>query len=609
VRIIQKYTHNELLKALIYKTVCGRISITYYTKAKDVIIMPTITKRTYKSGTYYYLVESARVNGKPRIVKQIYLGTAERIEKAVSQMSSGASIQEPQSVTVYEFCAVTALYSIADRLGVCQIIDDIAGKRNQGLSIASSIILAAINRAVAPTSKRTFYEWYDKTVLYKMFPGANAKNLSSQGFWNNMAALDEGKIRMIEDEVTKRVVKQYAIDTECLLFDNTNFFTYIDTDNSSVLAKRGHSKEKRTDLKIVGLSLMVSPDHNVPLFHEAYPGNKNDALQFSCIIEKIKDRYRKLGQGDCALTLVFDKGNNNEDNINAISEAEKAASHFVGGLRLNQCPELLEVPKAEFIQLGAQFNGTVAYRADKHVYGKDLTVVVTFNPELYKAQMDGVLANIASCEKALTALNERLANRRAGVVTKGKSPTVESVKKTINGILSAEHMQDVFSYAVDGDPGQTPYMAFSFKEDRLADLQTRVLGKSILFTDRSDWTTEQIVGAYRSQYHVEEAFKQMKDTKYLSFRPVRHFTDAHIRVHAFYCVLSYLLACLLNKELHSMGHKLSIHRMLDLFQRTQQVISVYAQHKGKPVVTTNYSRFEGIPKEYAEKYKLLEYLS
>ena len=260
-------------------------------------------------------------------------------------MSSEVSVQDPQSVTVYEFCAVSALFSVAERLGVRQIIDGIAEKRKQGLPVSSSILLAAINRAIAPTSKRSFYEWFDRTVLYKIFPGANAKSLSSQGFWNNMSVLDEDKIRKIEDEITKRVVEQYSIETECLLYDNTNFFTYIDTDNASALAKRGHSKEKRSDLKIVGLSLMVSPDHNIPLFHEAYPGNRNDALQFSEVVDKIKCRYEKLGRGACEMTLVFDKGNNNGDNIYNMIETGLCKSHFVGGLRLNQCLELLEISK------------------------------------------------------------------------------------------------------------------------------------------------------------------------------------------------------------------------------------------------------------------------
>ena len=284
--------------------------------------------------------------------------------------------------------------------------------------------------------------------------------------------------------------------------------------------------------------------------------------------------------------------------------------YFVGGLRLNQCQELLEVPKADFVPLNGDFHGASAYRASKNVYGKDFTAVVTSNPVLFDAQMVGVLTNIAACGEALVELQERLVRRKEGVVTKGKKPTAESVGKNIQTILSAEYMRDVFDCVVTGEPGQTPEMTFSMNNDSLAALQERVLGKTVLFTDRKEWSNEQIVSAYRSQYHVEEAFKQMKDTTHLSFRPIRHFTDANIRVHAFYCVLAYMISALLNKELKQMGHKLSINRMLDNFKEAQQVISVFNAASGKkPIVKTAYSRFEGIAKEYDEKYGLLKYLN
>jgi transposase len=521
-------------------------------------------------------------------------------------MSSEASVPDPQYARVYDFGAVNALYSIAERLDISQVIDEIVGKRKQGMPVSSSILLAAMNRAVAATSKNTFYEWFDKTVLYKIFPIANEKNLSSQGFWNNMSLLDEDKIRKIEDEITKRVVDQYKIDTECLLFDNTNFFTYLNTSNISTLGKRGNSKEKRVDLKIVGLSLMVSPDHNIPLFHEAYPGNTNDAKQFSNIIVKLKNRYSSLGKGDCEVTLVFDKGNNNEDNIQDLLETEPCPFHFVGGLRLNQCPELLDIPKSDYILLDSSFNGTSAYRSLKHVYDREFTVVITNNPELFDAQMRGILSNIASCEKALVALNEKLRLREIGVITKGKRPTVESVTKNIQKILSAEYMKDIFDFTVTGESKQTPKISFSLNDEQWVELQERILGKTALFTDQSGWSNEQIVRAYRSQYHVEDAFRQMKDTKYLSFRPIRHFTDEHIRVHAFYCVLALTLTSLLNKELEYMGHKISVRRMLDVFQSAQQVISVFTSTEGRPMVKTAYSRFDGITKEYFDKHSLLE---
>jgi transposase len=54
-------------------------------------------------------------------------------------------------------------------------------------------------------------------------------------------------------------------------------------------------------------------------------------------------------------------------------------------------------------------------------------------------------------------------------------------------------------------------------------LKNIYFGKSVLFTDRHDWSNEKIVGAYRSQYHLEECKKQMKNSEFLSFVPIRHF--------------------------------------------------------------------------------------
>ena len=103
------------------------------------------------------------------------------------------------------------------------------------------------------------------------------------------------------------------MNTDCLLFDNTNFFTYIDTKTDSKLARRGNSKEKRKDLKIIGLSMMVSPDL-MCRFYEVYPGNRNDSKQFSNVLGKLKKRYQDLCGKEHTITLVFDKGNNSPEN-------------------------------------------------------------------------------------------------------------------------------------------------------------------------------------------------------------------------------------------------------------------------------------------------------
>lgn len=566
--------------------------------------MASIIKKRVKKYIYYYLVESARVNGKPRIVNQKYLGTAEDLGKAVS--TKPGEVPEPEYSTVLDFGAVCAIYDIAERLGIRTIIDGLSGKRNQGLSVGDYILLAAINRAVSPVSKNEFFGWFDKTVLHKFFPDANKKSLSSQAFWDNMTLLDEKKLSAMEDAIIKAVIEKYDISTDCLLYDNTNFFTYLDTSNPSTLAKRGNSKEKRTDLKIIGLTMMVSPENNIPLFHETYAGNMNDAKRFTQAIEALKERYLRFGKKNGKITLVYDKGNNSDINIEKLLNERPCPFHVVGGLRLSQCKELLDIPKEKFTPLqGESFKGASAYRTQKEVYQHTMTVIVTFNPELIKTQLEGIHGNIKKCENSLQELKSSLDAWAYGQTKKGRKPTVDTVEKKILGILSAEHMKDIFEYQITDADG-FPSISFTVSDEKFNILKEKILGKSVIYTDHTDWDTEKIVSAYRSQYHIEECFKQMKDTKYLGFRPLYHWTDKTIRVHAFYCVLALLLSSILNMEIEKMGYKMSIQHMLETLHDVQQVITVFPQ-KDKNIKKSSFSRLNGTAKEIIDKLDLLKY--
>jgi transposase len=568
--------------------------------------MPSIIHKTIKGHRYYYLVESARVNGKPRIVKQQYLGSAETIGSFVG--AKEGAIPEPLCSVIFDFGAVAALFSVIERIGLRRIIDAHTEKRLQGLNVSSTITLAAINRAVMPRSKSSFYDWFSKTILPNAYPEASRLNLSSQGFWNNMSQVDEKMIRDIENDVTRTVVREYGISTDCLLFDNTNFFTFIDTATPSSLAQRGHCKQKRSDLKIVGLSLMVSPDHSVPLFHEAYPGNTNDAKQFSKVVEKLKDRYACLGLGECRLTLVFDKGNNSEENIEDILSDTKRGFDFIGGLRYNQCPEFNSIEKTKLTTLeDERLDGVSAYRTTLNVYGSELTAVLTFNIELYNTQLDGVTANIEKSAAKLAAITSKLNSRRDGVVTKGRVPTLDSVKKQVESSLSAEHMKSLFNWSIMELEGGLLQLDYSFNDASFRDLKEKRLGRSILFTSHSDWSTEKIVLAYRSQYHIEDAFKRMKNNQYLSFRPIHHFTDDKIRVHAFYCVLALLIVSLLHRELEEMGYTMSVERMLDGFQLVRQVITYFPTIGKKKRCVSSFSDLNGFVKEYIDKHNLKQF--
>jgi transposase len=269
----------------------------------------------------------------------------------------------------------------------------------------------------------------------------------------------------------------------------------------------------------------------------------------------------------------------------------------------------METPKEEFTALeGECFKNATVYRTIKKLYNQETSVILTFNPQLYNAQWEGMWNNICKCIKKLDELQASLNARVDGEITKGKKPTVDSVNNKISGILSAQYMKDVFEYQVLLSDKKLPVITYSLNDQKLVEIKDKYLGKALIFTDHKDWPNEKIVSSYRSQYHIEDCFKQMKDIEHLGFRPILHWTDQMIRVHAFYCVLALMLCSILNKEIENIGYKMSINAMLDMLNEVQQVITVFPQRKGKKHINkSSFSNLEGTAKIIIEKLDLLKY--
>ena len=563
--------------------------------------MASIIHKKIKKNTYYYYAESKRVNGKPKLVNQKYLGTAEKLLEIV------LSSEKPLSERVLysdeaEFGAVALVYDIAVRTGVCEIIDSILPKRNQGASIGTYILTAAINRATNPAPKSGLPEWYAGTCL-PFISGHKASMFTSQNFWNN-TCITADEIDRIEEAIIRKIVGTSQIDTTHIIYDATNFFTYIDTKQDSKLAKRGHNKEKRNDLRIVGLALMVSPEFSIPLLHDIYPGNMSDAKEFAVIMERLKSRYDAITNTPADITVVFDRGNNSETNMD-ILESVDFKLHYVGGLKKNQAKELFAVDRSEYAPLKSpSLEGHSAYRSEMEVFGRKLTVVIVYNPELEKGQMQGILINREKTEAKLLALQDRLLRRANGEITKGKKPTAQSIIDAVEKILDVEYMRDIFSYELTESNGYH-YLAYEASEESLERLRLEQLGKTALFTDRCDFTNEQIVIAYRSAWHVEAAFKQLKNPEHMAVCPIFHWTDDKIRVHIFTCVLAYRLCSLLVKELSDAGISISINRLMDEMSSLKRIHTFFGDLK-KPAKVESFTRCSEIAMQIEQMYKLKE---
>jgi len=523
--------------------------------------MASIIKKIKKGRPYYYAAESQRVDGKPRIVWQKYLGTVEAIVKRTEQSVP----PDPKETVVFESGGVAALWSIAHRLGLLDLINQQLPKRKQGPSMGHYVLLAAINRALAPCSKQLIGDWYEETILRRLwrFP---KKVFTSQRYWDHMDRIKEEDIRELEEKIIKRIDDFYRLDLSLLLYDTTNFFTYIATSNKrSTTAQRGHSKAKRKDLRQVGLALLMTDAFQIPLLHKVYPGNVPDVLLIPQLWKKMNERIQRVLGDISDLTWIMDRGNVSEE---AMERLLLDGAQLVVGLPISHFPELLHFPVEEFDVVKGR-SGEKVKRVEVELWGHRLHALVLYTESFFTQQLSSITNEMVKVQQKLHQLSLKIKKRG-----RGRKVTLASVKKRVDDILSAQFMKTVFEIEVKKE--KTHFvLRYNVNRDALDNLMEFRLGRRILVTNRIDWKTEKIIDVSRRLSEVEELFKAMKNVNYLRWQPAHHWTDQKVMVHGFYCVLALRLSCLARRILVESRIKTTIPSMFRELNKIKEVAIIY----------------------------------
>jgi len=268
----------------------------------------------------------ARVGGKPKMVSERYLGSAAEIEALLDARQSAAL---PERTRHLAFGDVAAAWGLLEELGVIRLIDAAAGAAppGQALSTGTYLALAALKRLVAPCSKAAFADWW-KTTAADRFTKIPASALDHRRFWDAMHAVTLEQMEQASEAIAAAIVQRSGVDVSSVALDMTNFAAFIATSNGKApVAQRGKAKQKRTDLRLVRLGLLVTRDGGLPLTWHAYRGDRPDVTQFPDMITQLKTRYQAVcaaaGQSaDAAgMTVVFDAGQNSEANFAHLAAA------------------------------------------------------------------------------------------------------------------------------------------------------------------------------------------------------------------------------------------------------------------------------------------------
>jgi len=534
----------------------------------------------YDSGgrKYWRIVESFRdpKNGRPKIRVVKHIGTVANLLALLEGQERDLRVRSTSHGDVF------SLLRMAGELGVASAIDDEllphypAGVPTlDGLTPGQTCVLIAMGRACHPTSKMGWEGWAQSTSLPELRHLPVTK-LTSQFFWEQMDRIPTAVLGAIEEKLAGRALELHTGPPDLLLYDATNFFTYIASDNDRCdLAQRGKNKQKRSDLRQIGLALLVSRHGKLPLWHEVYRGNRADVSVFPDLLTSLRKRIAALASDVGDITVVYDRGNNASKANQAM--VDDSDFHYVAALTPANHRKLVEQANGALEPIQVRPGETVkAWRTRRNVWGAERTCVVFVSERLREGQIRGLHQHLEKRQKQIAELSETLLNPRA------KRRKRDRLDSQIARILSGQQISRVLKVEVEErEPGKYRLTSW-IDSEAYTELVDHHFGRRILITDRHDWSVAEIILAYRGQSDVEESFKILKDPFHLALRPQHHWTDQKIEVHAFCCVLAYLLVRLLHTRVaEHTSFTGTTGRLMDLLGQIRRA-TVLQKVPGKP---------------------------
>jgi len=547
--------------------------------------MASLVAKKKGNQLYYYLVESARVDGHPRIVHQAYLGSAEKVAALVKDRTSPV----PVSAASRDFGLPGALWLAAQQSGVWAVLEALWPAPRSGPSPAHYVLLAAIHRICQPGPKTEVADWYRRTILHSAW-GIPPERFRSQDFWDafeqilperlddSLASeedpLDQAQLRLLDMWKEKQMVSR-----RLLSYDTTNFYTYIASSNTrNELAQRAHNKQGRHNLRQVGLSYVLDGDNGLSLCHHVYRGNVSDAEEFSVSLERMLGMLDRTHIARDTVTLVFDKGS--ASFANTVQLAEVGVG-WISALPWNQAPLPFRERAVEQLPLCTSAQPGVRATAEKLlVHGQEYLCVLKYSASFAGEQMHSLTTSFSKVLQSLRRFSMEL--NKPGARWKENQ-----IRSKIQRWLSGPFLEELIRYQIESRDGRWK-LQFDFDTAAWQRLVTQRLGRTVLLTNRMDWTAEQVALGYSAQQDIERVFRGLKDGDWLGWGPMYHWTDRKIRIHAFYCMLGISLLQHIHKQAQAAWDGISMEQLLEELRQIQQFVLLYPRQgqKGPDRVTT-----------------------
>jgi transposase len=550
--------------------------------------MGTVISKMRNGKPYLYYVESARVNGKPRIVNQIYIGPPHKVKEKLEQGKEATKLK-PKRIQKKTWGKPIALFSIAEQLGLVDVINGVLGKKKEGYDQGELIVAAAIHRACDPGSKQSLPGWYEKTALSTTTGWNLPDDHCSQNWWNNFHDLSEDQLEELQIAIMKAVQAEFDLDTSLLLFDPTNFYTFIDrfheNEDQTTLPQFGKNKHRRSDLLQVNLA--VVSNGIIPLLAKTYAGEVPDVKIFKELFPDWSQPLSELEE-DSDQTLVFDRGNVSKDNLDMLEDNEL---HYVSTLKPYLHKDLIRIPLIQYTESDfttSKCNELKVWRGKVDVQGRKRTVVMTYNEETAKREIRTFLHRV---ERQYIKAMEYIQDS----VDTGKEKWAPSVWARLRkDLLDYYDLKGLIDASVGKKKGRgaNGKLKVELKMNwNKFYYRIRKAGKRLICTSRKAWSSGEIVDAMSAMWQLEEIFRKLNNAFYLSMRPMYHWTDPMIRMHHFTVLLAMqLMALVYEKAMMDYSWPImSFDEVFDHLENIDQMLLFFPRQKKADRMLTDMS--------------------
>lgn len=540
--------------------------------------------------TYYNVVETVQTEKGPRQQEVLYVGrigtlTPEdrwKIERQLTEVDPSLlpdfsellvehgydfsvdarrhPLENISAINALDFGPVAALHAVAEKLGLRAVLETHFESKGGGPRLGNLLLIQTIARSLNPYSVESTARWYPTTAL----PGLldlEAERVTGDVLRNSLDYVTTDGMERVHEDLWERVRELYETPEDPLFYDLTT--SYFEG-SACPLAAYGYSSDKRPDKKQLLLGITVNPDM-VPLHHDVYPGNKNQA-------KTVADAAMRILELDLpgSIVLVLDKGCattpvRKDLRSGEITDAGEPIEYVASLRREGAVPTTLAgIDHSQFqpvtLPEGASPLAVTEVAPPEELTEEGCRWIASYNEEKAERDADNRAENLEDAEEAL----KKVAERQYGSRPRSKDDLIEKAENLIRHHSVRELIE------LDVNERGPPRLSWTLEEDAVAEAANQD-GKALFeTTTESDWLGPADVAlAYRDRDTVEKFMETLKDIANL--RPLHVYREDRVRARVFVCVLSVLLYAVLQLELDEADMEMTGMKALENLRDVRRV--------------------------------------